>query len=327
MIRIKLGIFVIVFLWLFSVALNAQWDTSFTQFWMIKNSYNPSFAGASGSINASALNKRMNTKAENGPSIVHLTANMPFEFLGLNHGVGAVFANSKVGKEHNNYLAVQYSYNQRIGKSMLNAGVQLGYHEMNYDAASIFMRMDSTQGVKKEIVANPVDKKRVDINGGVSFTSSRFYVGIAARHINEPTYYSVSLHNEGDVMGNDSTLSKIPLSYNFIAAYNISLFNTLFELEPMVLYESNAYTNRLCAAMQLSWKQRYSIGGMWRKDDRYSLFASAAFSNVVVRYAYDQNKYYKGADFGSNHEVALQYVFDLDLFRPKPKPHKSIRLL
>ncbi len=325
--RNNFGIFIVLLLCLVSTSLKAQWDTSFTQFWMIKNSYNPSFAGASGEINISALNKRMYSGVEDVPSVMHIAGSMPFQFLGLNHGVGAVFSNSKVGKVHNNFMAIQYSYNQRIGNSMLSAGVQLGYHEMNYDAASMHFRVDSSQNQRKEIVVNPVEKKRADISAGASFTTSRFFAGVAARHINEPSYYSIRVNQVDEDINNDSTLSKIPISYNFMAGYNIRLFNTLIELEPMVFYESNADSHTLSGALQMCWDRKYSAGAMWRKDAGYSLFASVVFSNIIVRYAFDKNRRDNGIDFGPNHEFVVQYKFDMGLFKPKPQPYKSIRLL
>lgn len=323
----KIHILVLVLLMMLSLSAHAQWDVPYSQFWIAKGSYNPSFAGSGTSIDVSALYKCMYAGVDDAPKVINLSASMPFEFLGLRHGVGLVFENSNVGKEQNIHFAAQYSYNQKVGRGMLNAGVQVGFRELNYDAASLMLRVDSTNGSQKQALANPVDKRRIDMSAGLSFTTARFFAGVGVRHINEPGYYSVSLHNSDEVVNNDSTLSKIPMSYNLMMGYNIKLFNTLFELEPMLFYETSTDFENLYGALQLSWNRKYSLGAMWRKDAGYSMFAGAAFSNIVVRYAYDKNKYDGAVNFGANHEVSLQYSFDLDLFRPKPQPHKSIRLL
>lgn len=312
----------------FITNLKAQWDAPYSHFWMIKNSYNPSFAGAEDKISATAMYKQLHSKAEDAPSVVHFSGSMPFQFLGLNHGVGAVLTNSMVGKERNQFFGAQYSYNQRIGSSFLNIGVQAGFYDINYDASSIISRIDSTKSAAKQMIANPAEGKPFDFGAGVSWTSRNYFVGLGVRHINEARYYSTNLYNDSmGEMNGDSLRATIPMSYNFMAEYNIKLFNTLFEVEPMLFYESNAYASSLYGALQLNWNRKLSLGGMWRRNAGYSVFAGANLSGITLRYAYDQNQKINGINYGPNHEILIQYNFDRDLFKPKPQPYRSIRLL
>lgn len=313
---------------LLSFDLKAQWDLPYTQFWDNKTSVNPSFAGENDKISASVLYKQHWDKAKDAPQVVQLSANSPLKFLGLAHGVGIVLSNTNVAKERNSFMAAQYTYKHKVGKGWLNAGLQLGVYDINFDAASCYLNIDSIND-EKTVIANLVDKKRVDLSAGLSWTSNRFFVGVGVNHINEPKYYSLKLHKDNDmgVIANDSTLSKIPISYNLMAGCNIRLFNTLFELQPMVFARIDDVSYDLNAAMQLVWNEKYSAGTAWRGDKGYSIFAGLSVSNMSFKYAFDQNRNGIGKDAGSNHEVMVQYNFDLDLFRPKPQPHKSIRLL
>lgn len=311
----------------YSLHVKAQWDSSSTQFWNVKTSFNPSFAGEKEQISTSVLYKQHWAKAKDGPRVMHLSANMPIEFLGLAHGVGIMLSNTNVGQERNSFMAAQYSYKHKVGKGWLNAGIQMGMHDINFDAASYQLKIDSVQN-DKSISVNPVDKKRIDFSAGISWTSKRFFVGVGANHINQPNYYSVKVNqNNNDQATNDSTMSKMPISYNLMAGCNIRLFNTLFEIEPMIYARADEVSKDLSAALQLSWNKKYSAGAMWRGDRGYSIFAGATISNVSLRYAFDRNKDIIGRDAGANHEVIVQYSFDLDIFNPKPQPHKSIRLL
>lgn len=297
----------------------AQWDIPVTQFWYAKSSYNPSFAGHREEVDVNALYKQYWTKAAEAPRTLVINGSMPVEFLGLRHGVGVSLINTNMGNVSNTFIAAKYAYKHRVGRGWLNFGAQLGLHQLNFDEGSYKIQIDSTQGVQKKIVANPVDKKRVDFNVGMSWNTESFFVGVAAMHLNEPQYYSIPIDNDAD-----STYSKIPISYNLMLGYNIKLFSTLFEIEPMVFAQHTSQQTRLHGAMQIKWAKKISAGAMWRGDEGYSIFAGADISGVGIGYAYDYNR---RMDAGPNHEIVLRYNFPLDLFKPKPQPHKSIRLL
>lgn len=312
---------------LLSIQMNAQWDAPITQFWETKSSINPSFVGEKEQINTSVFYKQHWAKAKDAPRVMQLSANMPIELLGLAHGVGILLSNTDVGSERNSFMAAQYTYKHKVGRGWLNAGVQLGLHDINFDASSYQLKIDSVQNTKS-IVANPVDKKRIDVGVGASWISNRFFVGVGASHLNQPRYYSVKVNQDNsDKSVNDSTMSKIPISYNLMVGCNIRLFSTLFEIEPMIYARADEVSKDLNAALQLSWNKKYSAGAMWRADRGYSIFAGATISNVSLRYAFDKNRDIIGKHAGANHEVVVQYSFDLDIFNPKPQPHKSIRLL
>lgn len=307
-------------------AANAQWDVPYTQFWTVKNIYNPSFAGENTEVSINTLYKQQLMQVDNAPQTILLTGSMPIELFGSHHGVGFMLSNMNVGKERNSFIAAQYNYKQKIGLGWINIGVQAGVHELNFDANSYQILIDSTQNSKKSVVANPIDKKRIDLNVGVSWTSSNVFAGVGIKHINEPKYYSMQSHIESSNI-NDSTLSKIPISYNLMLGCNIKLLDTLFEIEPMLLAQTVARQNSLSAALQIRWKKKFSAGAVWNSDVGYSFFAGTTISGLGIRYACDLNNIGQIRDVGLNHELVLQYSFALDKFKPKPQPHKSIRLL
>lgn len=304
----------------------AQWDAPFSQFWMVKTYYNPSFAGESDKIQASGAYKYEWTGVANAPHRVFIGADMPVKFLGLRHGVGLVTHSHITGNERNNAFGAQYTLKIKAGKGMFNIGVQAAMLDLNFDAASLRLWADSTKNNQKTIKFNPTDKKTIDINAGISWTSKNFFAGMGAMHLNQPDYYSV-----GDTVftaNTDSTLSRIPLSYNFMAGYNIRVLHPLIEIQPMFFAQTSNFSQiQVQAALRAVYNKKYLVGASWRGKWGYSFFAGAVIEDVEVGYAYDLHTSGIGKESGGSHEVSIRYRFPIDLFQPKPMPHKSIRLL
>ncbi|MDO5665313.1 MAG: PorP/SprF family type IX secretion system membrane protein [Bacteroidia bacterium] len=305
----------------------AQWETSFSQFWTAKSYYNPSFAGEIDKIQVAGIYKYQWTGIENSPKHIFLSTDMPIELLGMRHGVGILTYNNSIGNERNNILAIQYTFKQKIGKGMLNIGLQAGRFELNFDAASAHLTADSTKNNHKTIKANPTDKKGIALNAGVSWTTKNYYIGAAVMHINQPKFYSMNNPTSSGSTTNDSTLSKIPISYNFIGGCNIHAFHPLFEIQPMVLVLTDLTDTRLQTALRMVYNKKYSAGASWNGKRGYSFFAGAVIQEIEFGYAYDLHTSGIGKESKGSHEISIKYRFPIDLFRKKPMPHKSIRLL
>lgn len=307
--------------------MQAQWEVPFSQFWTVKNYYNPSFAGETDKIQVSGIYKLQWTNIENAPKHIFLSADLPVEFLGLQHGIGIQTYSNAIGNERNSLFAAQYTFKQKIGKGMLNIGIQAGMNELNFDAGSVRVTIDSTQNNRKTIKANPTDKKTFDLNAGISWTSKNFYIAAGAMHMNQRTFYSMNTFSDSGSAVNDSTLSKIPISYNFMIGCNITAFYPLFEVQPMVLVLTDLDDTRLQTALRMVYNKKYSAGVSRNGKEGYSFFAGAVVQDIEIGYAYDLYTSGIGKESGGSHEVSVRYRFPIDLFKRKPMPYKSIRLL
>ncbi len=306
--------------------IQAQWDAPFTQFWTVKTYYNPSFAGESDKIQLSGIYKYQWAGIENAPKHIFLSADMPVEFIGRRHGVGILTYSATIGNERNSLFAAQYAFRQKLGKGMFNMAIQAGMHEINFDAASIHLTVDSVKNGRKTLQVNPAKKKTIDINAGISWTTKHFHIGVAAAHINQPAFYALDNTGVSDDSKNDSTYSKIPTSYNFISGYNITLFYPL-ELQPMFFAQTDLSTTCFQAALRTVYNGKYSAGASWRGKDGYSFFAGFVVEDIEVGYTYDLHRSGIGKDSGGSHELSVRYRFPIDLWNKKPMPRKSIRLL
>ena len=312
---------------LYALQMQAQWDAPFNQFWAVKPFYNPSFAGETEKIQASAIYRYQWAGIESAPNKMLLSANMPFEFFGMRHGMGVLTYSENVGYVRNSLLAAQYTLKTKLGKGYFNAGLQAGFYDLNFDAGNIRFFNDSTKNNLTTVKVNPTDKQVLDISAGISYTGKKFFAGASAVHINEPTFFAVNDSLSNVDIQSDSALTKIPRSYNFMAGYNITLPNPLFEIQPMVFVQSDLSYTRVQATLRAVYKKQFSGGASWVKDDGFVFFAGSVIQGVEAGYAYNWHTAGPRKSSKGSHEAYVRYQFPLDIFKEKRAPHKSIRLL
>lgn len=312
-------------LWLFNV--QAQNEVTFSQVWLNKTFYNPSFAGNSDKIQISGAGKYMWTGIENSPKQIYLSADMPVEFMGLNHGIGLSTYQTSIENKRNSLFAAQYVLKLKLGKGSVNIGVQAGLLELNFDPSSTQLTSDTTRNNQKTLKTNPVtDKKALDLNAGVSWTSPKFFIGAAVNHVTQPSFFALPIVHSNNETVNDSTLSRIPLSYNFMTGYNITRFYPL-EIQPMFFAKTHDEDFYFQTALRMVYNKKYSVGASWNGNNGYSFFAGIQFGDLEVGYAYDLLTSGIGKESNGNHEIGIRYLLPIELWNKKPKPHKSIRLL
>lgn len=325
MTKLKLNIFFLLFAC--PIMIFGQWDIPYSQFWMSKGYLNPAFSGSDDRVDISGAYKMLWMGVEDAPRQLFLSAVTPVDFLGSRHHVGLGLSNVSVGNERNSLLSGKYSYRFKIGTSSLAIGLEAGVYELNFDASSFRFQQDSIKGDFEKVAVNPVDKKTFNLNAGVSWQTKQFFAGISAKHLTQPRYYYVDKIGTAVDASADSTFAKIPLTFNFIAGYNIKLFDTLFEIQPMVFAQTDGINIYRNAAIKLAFDEKISIGASWRDKDGYAFFGGFKFQDVEVGYAYDIYKSSIGKESKNSHELTLRYHFPFDLNHKKTQPYKSIRLL
>lgn len=309
------------------VLIYGQWDIPYSQFWMAKSYLNPAFGGKAEQIDLAGGYKMLWSGIEDAPRQLHFSAVTPVDLLGLRHHAGIMVSNVSVGNERNSILSGIYNYKFKIGASTLALGIEAGVYELNFDASIYALQQDSIHGNLDKIVVNPADKKTFNLNAGIAWQTQRFFAGIAAKHITQPRYYYVDQIGTATDVSADSTYAKIPVTYNFVAGYNIKLFDTLFEMQPMVFGQTDGTNIYRHAAILLAYDKKFSIGISWMGNDGYAVFGSLRLWDIEVGYAYDIYKSGIGKESNGSHELTFRYHFPFDLNHKKPQPHKSIRLL
>lgn len=304
----------------------AQWDVSLVQHWSNEGYYNPSVAGASEGIRISGAYQHRWSGIEGSPKTTIVTADMPFRFIGKRHGTGIVVGTEITGSKRNSLLAAQYAYRQKVGNGYLSAGIQTGIYRLEFDAGNLRLANDSATNNTAMIRTNFTDKSVIDFNAGLSWKGRSFFVGISAMHLTSPWFYIQSDSALVAEVVSDSIRRHIPRSYNFTASCNISLFYPL-DIQPMIWVQDTNAETQIRATMRAIYKQKYSGGASWVKNDGYVFFAGALIGDIEVGYAFSLHTQGIGKQGDGSHEIYIGYRIPIDAFNKKSTPSKSIRLL
>lgn len=297
-----------------SVAVYGQWDAQLSQYWRMKNYYNPSFIGQTDAIESSLLHRQQWVGLTNAPATSLISLNMPIQFLGKDHGVGVIVMNEKIGLFSNTSTLGQYTYKVKFKKGRyLNIGIQGGMMNIDFDASKIHIP-DSDYHDKTDIPSAGGDKK-IDAGIGISWITPNYYIGVSASHLWEPSF-------ELD----DNTSTYIPRGYYIMAGYNIKLNNPLIELQPSALFKSDAIAHQLDVTAKVEYNKMFSGGISWRKDDGFVFLLGARIRNIEAGYSYDLSTSEIAKVSNGSHELFLRYSIPLEKKKDR-SVGKSIRIL
>lgn len=297
-----------------SIAVYGQWDAQLSQYWRMKNYYNPSFIGQTNAIESSLLHRQQWVGMTNAPATSLVSLNMPVQFLGKEHGVGVIVMNEKIGLFSNTSTLGQYTYKIKFrGGRYLNIGIQGGMMNIDFDASKIHIPTSDYHD-QTDIPSAGGDKK-IDAGIGISWVTPNYYIGISASHLWEPSF-------ELD----DNTSTYIPRGYYIMAGYNIKLNNPLIKLQPSALFKSDAVAHQLDITAKIEYNKMFSGGISWRKDDGFVFLLGAKIRNIEAGYSYDLSTSEIAKVSNGSHELFLRYSIPLEKKKDR-SVGKSIRIL
>jgi type IX secretion system PorP/SprF family membrane protein len=297
-----------------SVAVYGQWDAQLSQYWRMKNYYNPSFIGQTNAIESSLLYRQQWVGLTNAPATSLVSLNMPVQFLGKEHGVGVIVMNEKIGLFSNTTTFGQYTYKIKFKNGRhLNIGIQGGMMNIDFDASKIHIPTSNYHD-QTDIPSAGGDKK-IDAGVGVSWVTPDYYIGVSASHLWEPSFGL-----------DDNTAMYIPRGYYIMGGYNIKLNNPLIELQPSALFKSDAVAHQLDITAKIEYNKMFSGGISWRKDDGFVFLLGAKIRNIEAGYSYDLSTSEIAKVSNGSHELFLRYSIPIEKKKDR-SIGKSIRIL
>ncbi|NDV79007.1 type IX secretion system membrane protein PorP/SprF [Dysgonomonas sp. 511] len=299
-----------------SAAVYGQWDPQISQYWRMKNFYNPAFIAETNNIESTMLHRRQWVGMENAPNTSVVSFNMPMKFLGKEHGVGMIVTNEKVGLFSNTYTMGQYAYKFKFkNNKYLHIGLQAGLMNIDFNASEIHIPDSDYHDPNDPAKPTGGGDKTIDAGLGVAWITPKYYVGLSATHLWDPVFELDDNHS-----------GYIARTYYLMGGYNIALGNPLIELQPSAFFKTDAVTYQVDVTAKVEYNKTFNGGISWRKDEGFVFLLGVKIRNIDAGYSYDLSTSALTKVSNGSHELFLRYSIPIEK-KKQPGASKSIRIL
>lgn len=315
----------------FSCVATAQQEPQFTQYMFNRMSYNPGYAGSSGSICATAMyrNQWMGLKLDasapgqtntgSTPTDILFTFDMPVQFL--HGGWGLTFVSDKIGFHDNIEVDLDYAFRMFWGTGNLSAGAEINLFNSKLDLSSLIGPDDMTGDP-----SNPVGSSQDPLLQGQTASAFMFDVSVGAYYQVPGKYYLglsvknlLGSHNDEIHFTNARTVYALG-GYDYTPASSPSI-----RIRPSFLVKTANFSIFQADVSCLVDYRNVVWGGLsYRVQDAFSLMAGVHWKKLRVGVSYDLTTnrlgaFKSGRSIGSL-ELYLRFCFKVVIPR---KPSTS----
>lgn len=299
-----------------NLALKAQQDPQFSQNRFNQLMVNPGFAGSSGLINFSLLNRYQWVGFPGAPVTIVFNTDAALHLIGENDGVGLSIVNDVIGFEKNISIGLSYSWRTKVGNGTLGSGISIGLinKNLNLDVSGID-GSDLTNLTDLSLPQGEANGILADIGAGVYYQCKNFNFAVSAKHMNQPALYFVQ-----------SGKYSLRRHYYMSTTYMFQMADKRLELVPSFFFKTDATTWQTDISLTLQYDKRYWGGIGYRVDDAIIITAGTELWNgIKFGYSYDINTSALARYNSGSHEFFLAYSVLLN--KKRTHPYKSVRFL
>ena len=305
----------------------SQSDAQFSQYYAVKNYYNPAAVGTGDLLNIRGGGRMQWVGIDNAPKSFAATAEMPLKIGKKRIGVGLLMQQESLGLYKNLTLGLQAGYKFKLFKGELTAGLQLGFINEAFKGSDVLLPDDDNyhQGNDDAIPTQDLNGYAFDIAVGAFYTRGNWWGGISLTHANQPV---VSLNSDSGQDGQEKNYEfQVGRTLYFMAGGNIPVKNTLFEVMPSMLVKTDFTFTTAEITARVRYNRFLSAGLGYRYDDALTISVAAEIKGFYVGYAYDYPTSAIAKASSGSHEIFAGYSLKLDLSEKNKNKHKSIRIM
>jgi len=294
----------------------AQQDPQFSQNRYNQLTLNPGFAGSTGLINVSFLNRFQWVGFPGAPVTTVFNADAMVHLIGPNDGIGLSVVNDVIGFEKNVSLGFNYSWRTQLGRGTLGSGISLGLmnKNLNFDMTGI----DGSDLVNLSDPSLPTGKVGgvlADIGLGLYYQDENYELSVSGKHLNRPT---LSFDQSGKY-----TLMR---SYYLSGSYTYQMADERLQAVPSIFYKRDAASWQADINMTLQYDKKYWGGIGYRVGDAVIITAGTELWNgIKFGYSYDMSISALSRYNAGSHEFFLAY--SVLLYKKHDHKYKSVRFL
>lgn len=322
----------------FSCPAHAQLETQYTQYMFNHLSYNPAYAGSSGSICASTFYRKQwlglkldaptsDKDAGVTPTDYLFSFDMPVHFL--HGGIGLNVFHDGVGYHKTTGLNFDYAFRIYWGPGNLAAAIEANLNSTSLDFSQLVGSDDFSGNATNPISSanDPVlngSKEAsdflVDISSGLFYqVPGTYYFGISAKNLLAAK--SETLHFQ------NSRVIYLMGGYEWVIPTNPS-----FKLKPSVLVKTaNFSVFSAEASCLVDYRNAFWLGGAYRYQDGISLLGGVTWNKLKVGLSYDMTTSklgtYKMNRSAGTVELYVRYCFKVPHNPQNPSSYRNTRYL
>lgn len=293
----------------------AQWDVQFSDYTALKSYFNPAVSGVDGKLSVSGAYSMQMVGYDGAPATMYVGADLPIYFLGPRHGAGISFFNDAIGMFKTTKIALQYSFNMKMGKKgRLALGVQGAMLSEKLDPSGVDLEDNSDPAFP----SSAIDGDGFDLGAGLYYYHPKVWAGMSVQHALAPT---IELGETNEV--------EVPRMYYLMGGGNIKLKNSLLTIQPSFLVQSDldSWREDVQCKVLYEYEEKKMYGGLgYSPNTSVTFMVGGDFHGISLGYTYQMYTSGVGVINGS-HELVVGYCADLDLFKKGRNKHKSVRWL
>ena len=297
-----------------SVEVMAQYDPSFSHYWTMETAYNPAAAGKQNKMNVVGAYNMSLVGFEHNPKTMYLSADMPFQLLGMVHGVGAQLVNDDIGVFSHKKFSVMYAPQIKLLGGVLGIGIQPVMLSENLKGSELEFNDAGDMVLPTSDVTGTV----FDMNAGLYYQHDWWYVGASVQHLLAPRV-EIGETNELD----------IDPAYYFTSGCNIRLNNPFLSIQPSVMGRTDGvgYRADITTRLTYNYEQRLMYVGVgYSPTNSITAYVGGKFHGVMLGYSYEYNTTVQSLGNGG-HELFVGYQTDINFTKKGRNRHQSVRLL
>jgi type IX secretion system PorP/SprF family membrane protein len=299
----------------------AQQDPQFTQFFNVKQLYNPAYVGTKGTICADAIYRQQWVSFPGAPTTAGLAINMP---LG-NFGAGLAVMNDIIGNQNTFTAKLAGAYHIHVGgggAGILSIGLDAGIYQTKINGNYIAPQTLNDPTIPNNSASNSqnINKMVPDFDGGIYYTiPNKLYIGISSSHLGAQTIDgssapgSITPFHQGYKLQFD-----VARHYYIMAGYTFNVSQDI-DIMPNVLVKTDGASTQLDVNVIGMYRKMIGLGVSYRLQDAIAPMIVYQ-SNFGLRFGYSYDvttSKIKGYSSGT-HEISVGFCF-------KPKADAKVQ--
>jgi type IX secretion system PorP/SprF family membrane protein len=213
------------------------------------------------------------------------------------HGVGFMAVNDKAGPLSFLNVALTYAYHLKVGNALnLSLGTAVGINRAALDVNALNLEDENDPALSN--AGNSIIKP--DLSMGLWLYGARFFAGASVQQIlpQAVTFSTDPQYNTGKEVAH----------LFFTAGYKLFLDNEIAATPSIMVKQVGNVPLSYDANLKVSFRDRFWVGGSYRKNDSFAALAGINFNNVFnLTYSYDYTTSQLRSYTSGSHELVLGF--------------------